>query len=130
MPNKFKLSVKARSDIKKLFRYSFQQFGEIQAVKYKSGLEDCFQLLADNPDMGRKCDDIQEGYFRHEHKSHIIFYRQRPNNIFIATIIHDKMDIKKIFDTGGWQAVALGFLHIEVFEKSFWKNSDNAYKDH
>ena len=96
MQNKFKLSVKARAEIKKIFRYSFQQFGENQAVKYKVGLEECFQLLADNPDMGRECNGIRDGYFRHEHESHIIFYRQRSNDIFIITIIHDRMDITNI----------------------------------
>lgn len=99
MQNKFKLSVKARADIKKLFRYSFQQFGENQAVNYKNALNECFQLLADNPNMGRKCNDIRDGYFRHEHQSHIIFYTQRSNDIFITTIIHDRMDIKNISGT-------------------------------
>ena len=99
MQNKFKLSVRARADIKKLFRYSFQQFGENQAVKYKAGLNECFQLLADNPDMERECNNIRDGYFRHEHQSHIIFYTQRSNDIFITTIIHDRMDIKNILET-------------------------------
>ena len=74
MQNKFKLSEKVRADIKKLFRYSFQQFGENQVVKYKAGLNECFQLLADNPNMGRECNDIRDAYFRYEHQSHIIFY--------------------------------------------------------
>ncbi len=55
MQNKFKLSVKARAVIKKIFRYSFQQFGESQAVKYKASLNECFQLLANNPSLGREC---------------------------------------------------------------------------
>ena len=97
MQNKFKLSVKARTEIKKIFRYSFQQFGENQAVKYKASLDECFQLLADNPNMGRECNDIRDGYFRHEHESHIIFYTQRSSDIFITTIIHDRMDLKNIF---------------------------------
>ena len=97
MKNKFKLSVKAHADIKKILRYSFQQFGESQAVKYKSGPEACFQLLADNPDMGSECNEIRDGYFRHEHEKHIIFYRQRLNDILIVTIIHDRMNLKNIF---------------------------------
>ena len=101
MPSKFKLSVKARIEIKKIFRYSFQQFGEKQAVKYKTGLDECFQLLADNPNMGRECNDIRDGYFRHEHEHHIIFYRQRLNDIFITTIIRDRMNIKNIFGVSG-----------------------------
>ena len=101
MQNKFKLSVKARAEIKKIFRYSLQQFGENQAVKYKASLDECFQLLADSPNMGRECNDIRDGYFRHEHESHIIFYTQRSNDIFITTIIHDRMDIKNIFGVSG-----------------------------
>lgn len=99
MQNKFKLSVKARAEIKKIFRYSFQQFGENQALKYKTSLEKCFQLLADNPNMGRECNEIVDGYFRHEHESHIVFYTQRSNDIFITTIIHDRMDVKNILGT-------------------------------
>lgn len=97
MKNKFKLSVKAHADIKKILRYSFQQFGESQAIKYKSGLEASFQLLADNPNMGRECNEIRDGYFRHEHEKHIIFYRQRLNDILIVTIIHDRMSLNSIF---------------------------------
>ena len=99
MKNKFKLSVKARAEIKKIFRYSFQQFGESQAVQYKFSLEECFQQLADNPNMGRECNDIRDGYFRHEHQSYVVFYTQRTNDIFIITIIHDRMDIKNILGT-------------------------------
>ncbi len=97
MGNKSKLSVKGRADIKKIVRYSFQQFGESQAVKYKSGLKAFFQLLADNPHRGRECNEIRDGYFRHEHEKHIIFYRQRFNDILIVTIIHDRMNLKNIF---------------------------------
>jgi len=98
MQNRFKLSVKARVAIKKIFRYSFQQFGESQALKYKTSLDECFQLLANNPNLGRECNDIREGYYKHEHGSHIIFYTQRSNDIFISTIIHDRMDIKNILE--------------------------------
>lgn len=103
MQSKFKLSVKARADIKKLFRYSFQQFGVNQAIKYKTGLEDCFQLLADNPDMGRKCDDTRKDYHRHEYERHIIFYRKRTHDIFITAIIYNGKDLKHIFSvTAKW----------------------------
>ncbi len=99
MQNKYKLSIKACAEIKKIFRYSFQQLGENQAVKYKASLDKCFQLLVDNPNMGRECSDIREGHFRHEHESHIIFYTQRSNDLFITTIFHDRMDIKNILGT-------------------------------
>jgi len=97
MGSEFKLSVKAQAEIKKIFRYSFQEFGENQAIKYKASLDECFQLLAENPSMGRECHHIRDGYFRHKHESHIIFYTQRSNHIFIVTIVHDRVDVTNIF---------------------------------
>ena len=97
MPNKYTLSKRADKEISRILEYSYSQFGLRQTVKYKTGLEDCFQLLADNPDMGRACDEIRQGYFRHEHESHIIFYRQRASDVFITAVIHESMNIKNIF---------------------------------
>ena len=101
MPNKYTVSKRADKEILKILEYSYRKFGLRQAVKYKIGLEDCFQLLADNPGMGRECDDIRQGYFRHKHESHIIFYRQRASDIFITAIIHENMNIKNIFGVSG-----------------------------
>jgi len=83
--------------IESILEYSYRNFGLNQAIKYKTNLEYCFQLLADNPDMGRKSDELRQKYFRHKHESHIIFYRKRQSDIFIVAIIHDKMDIENIF---------------------------------
>lgn len=103
MPNKYTFSKRADKEISKILEYSYREFGLglDQAEKYKTGLENCFQLLADDPGMGRICNDIRNEYFRHEHESHIIFYRQRSDDIFITAIIHDRMDIKNIFGISG-----------------------------
>ena len=103
MPNKYTFSKRADKEISKILEYSYREFGLglDQAEKYKTGLENCFQLLADDPGMGRVCNDIRNEYFRHEHESHIIFYRQRSDDIFITAIIHDRMDIKNIFGISG-----------------------------
>ena len=95
MPGSFKISVKARADIKDILLYSYGQFGEAQALKYKNELEACFQLLADTPDIGRKCNEIKAGYQRHEHAQHIVFYRKRKNDIFIIRVLHNSMDAER-----------------------------------
>ena len=33
-------------------------------------LKKSLQLLADNPDIGRSCDDVRKSYQHHEYKSH------------------------------------------------------------
>lgn len=93
MPGKYTKSKKTDQDIKRITKRSIADFGENQTDKYLNGLERCLQLLADNPKLGRTCDELREGYQRHEYESHIIFYRKRKNDIFITTIIHQSRDV-------------------------------------
>lgn len=93
MQGKYTKSKKTDQDIKHLTKRSIADFGEHQTDKYLSGLEQCLQLLAENPNLGRTCDELRQGYRRHEYGSHIIFYRKRKNDIFITTIIHQSRDI-------------------------------------
>jgi len=53
MQSKFKLSVKAQVEIEDIFRYSFQKFGENQAVKYKTSLDD-YLCKSKKVRMGKK----------------------------------------------------------------------------
>ncbi len=95
MQGKYTKSKKTDQDIKRITKRSISDFGEQQTDKYLYGLEQCLQLLADNPNLGRTCDELRQGYQRHEYESHIIFYRKRKNDIFIATIIHQSRDIAR-----------------------------------
>jgi toxin ParE1/3/4 len=54
-------------------------------------LEDSFQLLAQNPSIGRSCDAIQAGLRRFEVGKHVIFYRSKPGGIRIVRVLHQQM---------------------------------------
>ena len=97
MPNRYIYSRRAARQVKKIYQDTAKEWGLAQADKYDEGLEDTLQLLADSPDMGRGCNGIRKGYHRHEYGRHIIFYRQRKNDVFITTIIYDSMNLKRIF---------------------------------
>jgi plasmid stabilization system protein ParE len=45
----YKVTPEANSYIVGICVYDFQSFGETQAEKYFSELEDCFQFLSENP---------------------------------------------------------------------------------
>ncbi len=94
MPNKYIYSRLAVSDVSNIYQETAKKRGIAQADKYDAGLEQSLQLLADNPDLGRKCDDIRKKYHRHEYGRHIIFYRKRKHDIFIIRILYDGMDAK------------------------------------
>jgi len=91
----YKLSRKAEKDFADVYRYTFHEFGELQADKYTDSLETTFQLISDNPQIGRSADEISKGLRRHEHREHIIFYRIRQSEIFIVRLLHESMDITK-----------------------------------
>ncbi|MCH7624277.1 MAG: type II toxin-antitoxin system RelE/ParE family toxin [Nitrospinae bacterium] len=45
----YRLTRQAKSDIKTIYRYTVEYFGEGQAQEYLDGLEYSFDLLTDNP---------------------------------------------------------------------------------
>jgi toxin ParE1/3/4 len=48
-------------------------------------------MLADNPALGRSCDDIRPGLRRMESGQHVVFYREEAGGILISRILHQRM---------------------------------------
>jgi toxin ParE1/3/4 len=88
---RFRLSHRAEADLFDIGLYTFRTWGEIQTDRYIRQLEDCCQLLADNPALGRKCDEIRPGLRRMRQGKHVVFYRQEPGGILISRILHQSM---------------------------------------
>jgi len=95
MQGKCTISARAAQEIKEIYQNTVLKHGKPQALTYTDGLQSTLQLLADMPDMGRKCDEIREGYQRHEYARHIIFYKKRSHDILIVRILYDAMDAKR-----------------------------------
>ena len=87
----FFLSPAAEEGLLDISAYTLRTWGERQADRYLSELENCCRKLAANPLMGRPCDDISSGLRRIEQGSHVIFYRQKSDGILISRILHRSM---------------------------------------
>ncbi len=70
---------------------TLRTWGEAQAARYLTELEACCQMLADNPEPGRGCDDIRPGLRRMESRKHVIFYRRESKGILVVRILHQRM---------------------------------------
>jgi toxin ParE1/3/4 len=68
---------RAQSDLKAIWRYSFQQWGERQADLYLKQLDDGIQSLRDFPEVGEPCDDIRAGYRKLQVSRHPVPGRSR-----------------------------------------------------
>jgi toxin ParE1/3/4 len=58
---RFRFSRRAEADLFNIGIYTFRTWGEAQTDRYIRQLENCCQLIADNPALGRPCDEIRPG---------------------------------------------------------------------
>ncbi|KXS52012.1 MAG: Plasmid stabilization element ParE [Marinobacter sp. T13-3] len=91
MPN-FKLSRKAKADLKSIAIYTERKWGRDQRNHYILRFDQCFHLLGENPNLGHACDEISPGYRQYPQGSHIIFYRPAEEDVVeIIRILHKRM---------------------------------------
>ena len=91
------LSEIADEDLEDIFDYTTTEFGLEQAEKYLNEIEDVFQNLLLNPELGKTRNEIKEGLYSFPKDNHIIFYRILENNIRIVRVLHGSRDIPKYF---------------------------------
>lgn len=90
----FRLTKKAKADLRSLGRYTQKTWGREQRNRYLALLDGGFHDLAANPQKGRTCDDIRQGYRKYHVGRHLIFYRQEDSGIAVIRILHERMDIE------------------------------------
>lgn len=90
----FKVTQQARLDLFDIGRYTQRRWGKAQRRQYLNDLNKQFQLISDNPQIGRECNDIREAYCPLEFMSHIIFYKLDNPNVLISRILHKSRDVQ------------------------------------
>ncbi|WP_219701768.1 type II toxin-antitoxin system RelE/ParE family toxin [Marinomonas lutimaris] len=94
----FRLTIKAKSDLKDIAVFTSRRWGREQRNIYLKQFDESFWLLAENPDIGKACDEIRDGYREFLQGSHVIFYQQiGSQNIQIIRILHKSMDVNLMF---------------------------------
>ena len=88
----FRFSRRAEADLLSIADYTLRTWGEAQADRYIGELETCCQMLADNPRLGRPCDEVRPGLRRMEYGKHVVFYRPRKaGGILLVRILHQRI---------------------------------------
>ena len=97
MPS-FRLTERAKADLRTIGRYTQATWGREQRNRDLARLDASFHLLAREPHRGRACDDIRQGYRKYHVGRHLNFYRESPEGVEIIRILHDRMDIESHLD--------------------------------
>ena len=91
----YKLTPDAENDLIEIYGYGFRTFGETQAEKYFSDLENCFQLLGETPLICRERPEFTPPVRIHHNGRHLVIYVIQADQILIIRILHDSMDIQQ-----------------------------------
>jgi len=87
----FRISIEAELDIDRIAAYTTSTWGWRQTDQYLAKLEDGFNLLAQNPMIGRPCDSLRAGLRRFEIGKHVVFYVLESDAILVARVLHESM---------------------------------------
>lgn len=91
----YSLSEEAQNDLKEIRRYTSENWGNKQARQYLIELTANFENLSKSPKLGRTREEIDKDLRSFPVSRHIVFYRERPEGIQIARVLHASMDIKQ-----------------------------------
>ncbi|WP_254795702.1 type II toxin-antitoxin system RelE/ParE family toxin [Arsukibacterium indicum] len=88
MQNKrYQLSNLAQAHLLNIKNYTIENFSETQWQKYKTSLLAGLQMLADNPGLGRSCDDIYLNGFYFPVGKHIAYFTKERDFILIVAVL-------------------------------------------
>ncbi|HNP59054.1 MAG TPA: type II toxin-antitoxin system RelE/ParE family toxin [Gordonia sp. (in: high G+C Gram-positive bacteria)] len=88
----YRLTPAAQSDLSEIWDYIAEHWDLQQAEIYINEIRAAFERIADDPDRGRACDGIREGYRRYSIGSHVLFYIARPDGVDVIRLLHQRMD--------------------------------------
>ncbi|HIF9058285.1 TPA: type II toxin-antitoxin system RelE/ParE family toxin [Photobacterium damselae] len=85
--SRYKLSQLAQSHLRKIKSYTTENFSELQWSNYKAILISGFQMLADNPDLGKHCADIYPNGFYFPIGKHTVFFTKEDDFILVVAVL-------------------------------------------
>jgi len=83
----YRLSNKARADLKRIWLYGVKTHGNQRADQYHQGMLDRLALIAEQPHLYQAVDYIRAGYRRSVYRTDSIYYRINGDIVEIMAIL-------------------------------------------
>lgn len=94
--SRYFLTARALQNIADIKHYSLQEFGEKTTKTYLDRLQQGFQKIAKNPEIGRLRHLRSAPFFMAPVEKHFVIYDIGENGIFIVAVLHQRQDIESI----------------------------------
>ncbi|TBR42807.1 type II toxin-antitoxin system RelE/ParE family toxin [Marinomonas agarivorans] len=85
--SQYKLSKLAQSHLCNIKNYTIENFSESQWHNYRERLLTAFQLLADNPAVGRRCDELYQNGFYFPIGKHTAYFTKEDDFILVVAVL-------------------------------------------
>jgi len=94
---KYKVAKAVRSDLRKIWRYTFVTWSEEQANTYVGDIRAAFEKIANAPErVGRSYDFLIPGLRAYNVGKHLVFYTiPDADTVFIVRVLHEKIDFAR-----------------------------------
>lgn len=97
--NGYRLSPAAQGDLRRIWDYTGERWGDDQAEMYVRVIQRALERLVDNPLIGRPRDEVRRGYRSHAAGSHTLYYRVAgDDSIDVVRNLHKRMDVERHLD--------------------------------
>ncbi|MDG1120843.1 MAG: type II toxin-antitoxin system RelE/ParE family toxin [Glaciecola sp.] len=85
--SEYKLSKLAQIHLRKIKSYTITNFSEMHWHDYRGTLLSGFQMLAENPDVGKSCDDLYPNGFYFPIGRHTAYFIKEECLILIVAVL-------------------------------------------
>ncbi len=92
---RLKISPKALVDLEGIYKYSYDNFGQKIAVQYMTDIDESFEKIAENPNLGCDYREVFSNGRVVLVASHLVFYKVMETTVAVVRVLHKSMDHKR-----------------------------------
>ncbi|WP_269931197.1 type II toxin-antitoxin system RelE/ParE family toxin [Aminobacter sp. HY435] len=92
MARRLRLTPKARSDLREIWTYVAQD-NAAAAERVLERINEVFRMLVDQPEAGRRRDELTDGLRSFATRTHVVFYEVRENSVDVIRVLDGHRDI-------------------------------------
>ena len=86
------ISERAEADLREIWHYSFDNWGEAQADRYLDELDAGMRKRGAEPAGGKQQEAVRSGYWSSRVRKHVVFYTFSDDEVLIQRVLHGSMD--------------------------------------
>ncbi len=94
MVKNYDLSEKAKADLRGIWNFTDDRWGEQQADTYYREIIKTIELLAMGDRQGRKA-NVRDGYLKYPIGRHLVYFTRENDRIKVVRVLHQSMDVDR-----------------------------------